>query len=722
MCSAKPVRTFAAVVAAILLPGVLAAQVPDSARADSAYTLPPIEVVGTIFPFAGPEVNSNIPARTISVDFAEIDAMEPRMLPEAMQVLPGFNTYDDLGSAYKFNMQTRGFFASPVVGLPQGVSVFVDGVRMNEPDAAQVNFDLLPLEHVKRVEVLSGNGTLLGRNSLGGAINLVTRRGEERALNGEVEMMAGTFGAASVEAGLGQVTRGGLDYYVGGLYNREDGWRQLTKADQWQGFVNLGKLGQTSGIRLQSFYSHGYAQTAGSLPESVFLVNPDSNLSANDYEDLNSFQAALLGYTKLGSGRGSFNLFYRKTDAERFNANQEDDPDTYNESKNSVFGGTVDYRFVVPVGSSALGLRFGADGSTAQTRVDLYADSVKFGGDRTQTTSVESPVWDLAGFALADLTLGRVTLSGGARYDYVKAPFHNLLDPARDTTQTFTAFNPRFGVDVDAGSGVSLFGSVGRAFRAPAVIEIACADPEEPCPLPFALGDDPPIKPVRTTTFEGGVRYNRGAFSASASGYYTDVKDEIILVMGEDDVEGSTIDGYFTNLDKTRRVGLEAGVRYGRGPVFAYANYAWTQATFQSEAEIFSIREEFGQENEVTPGDRMPLVPEHQVKVGAALRMAQGFRAGVDVRYIGQQWLRGDEANETTPLDSYFIADARIGYELGTWEISGIVKNVFDKSYASFGTFNINQGGGDVLERFLTPGQIRQFQVVITKAIGRDRD
>ena len=713
-------RRLFALAALLLLPGALAAQVPDTTRADSIYALPPIEVVGTIFPFAGPQVKSDIPARTITVDFAELDAMEPRMLPEALQVLPGFNTYDDLGSAYKFNIQTRGFYASPVVGLPQGVSVFVDGVRVNEPDAAQVNFDLLPLEHVKRVEVLSGNGTLLGRNSLGGAINLVTRRGEARELNGEVELMGGTFGAASVEAGLGQVTAGGLDYYVGGLYNREDGWRDKTRADQAQGFVNIGKLGQTSGIRLQSFYAHGFAQTAGSLPESVFLVNPDSNLSANDYEDLNTFHAALLGYKQLGSGRGSFNIFYRNTTAERFNANQEDDADTFNESKNSVFGGTLDYRFVIPVGANTLGLRFGADGSTAQTRVDLFADSTKFGGDLTQTTSVESPVWDLAGIAMADLTMGRVTLSGGARYDYVKAPFYNLLDPTRDTTQTFTAFNPRFGVDVDAGSGVSLFGSVGRAFRAPAVIEIACADPEEPCPLPFALGDDPPIDPVRTTTFEGGLRYNQGAFSVSASGYYTDVTDEIILFPS--DVANSTIDGYFGNIDKTRRVGLEAGARYGTGPVFAYANYAWTKATFQSAAEIFSIREEFGQENEVVPGDRMPLVPEHQVKAGIALRLAQGFRAGADMRYIGQQWLRGDEANETDPLDGYFVADARIGYELGTWEISGIVKNVFNHKYASFGTFNINQGGGDVLERFLTPGQIRQFQVVVTKAIGADRD
>ena len=56
------------------------------------------------------------------------------------------STYDNLGTPYKLNVSTRGFFASPVVGTPQGISIFVDGVRVNEPDAAEVNFDLLPLD------------------------------------------------------------------------------------------------------------------------------------------------------------------------------------------------------------------------------------------------------------------------------------------------------------------------------------------------------------------------------------------------------------------------------------------------------------------------------------------------------------------------------------------------------------------------------------------------
>ena len=96
--------------------------------------------------------------------------------------------------------------------------------------------------------------------------------------------------------------------------------------------------------------------------------------------------------------------------------------------------------------------------------------------------------------------------------------------------------------------------------------------------------------------------------------------------------------------------------------------------------------------NDVTPGDRFPLVPDHQIKFGGLARLGRYVSVGADGRYTGKQWLRGDEANVTDQLDGYFVADARVGVEFGRWEINGIVTNVFQNDDAIFGTFNINQG------------------------------
>ena len=99
----------------------------------------------------------------------------------------------------------------------------------------------------------------------------------------------------------------------------------------------------------------------------------------------------------------------------------------------------------------------------------------------------------------------------------------------------------------------------------------------------------------------------------------------------------------------------------------------------------------------------MPLVPDHIIKGGATARIGRYFYAGADARYTGRQYLRGDEANVTSQLDDYIVADARVGVEFDRWEISGVVTNVFQNRYAIFGAFNINQGNpdGPTVERFL---------------------
>ena len=720
----------------LLGPAVAAAQQPDSATADTsrARVLPPIEVVGSIAPAAGPTIGSGVPARVTTLDAAQVDAYEPRILSDAMKTVAGFSIYDDLGSPYKLNLSSRGFYSSPVVGLPQGVAVFLDGVRMNEPEASQVNFDLLPMDHIQRIEVLSGNGSLLGRNALGGAINLVTARGTGPT-SGTIEVSGGSFGAARGEAHVSGVSRSGLDWYVGGNYNREDGWRQETGAEGYQGFVNLGKLGETGGVRFQGFYSRDNAEPAGSLPESIFETSADSNLTAGDYEKLWAFQGSLQAYKQYGLGRASATVYFRRHRAERLNINQADDPDAFGISYNTSVGYTADYRWTTVLNErTALSLRGGVDGEVTRVNIDIFADSTKFGAVRALTTQVRSPLWDLAPFAAADLTIGRATLSVGARYDYVRIPFENLLDPAGDTTATYKRFNPRLGASVEVTPGLSLFASWGQAFRAPAVIENACADPEAPCPLPFALGDDPPLAAVKASTTEAGVRYVGDRVSLNGSAYYTSVKNDIFLTPFGDENEpaGSTIDGFFVNLDKTRRVGLEAATAYTfpRGHSL-YLNYAYTRATFQTDADVFSIRsvEEVDGEpvanpfptgNQVTPGNRFPLVPDHQIKFGGLARIGRYVSVGADGRYTGRQYLRGDEANVTDRLGGYFVADARVGVEVGRWEINGIVTNLFQNESAIFGTFNINQGNpaGLTVERFLTPNARRAFRLVVRTTLG----
>ena len=197
-----------------LLPSLAGAQQPDSVPRD---TLPPVVVTGVRLPTVR-ELARGLAGRTATLGAADLDARGVRSLADALEQLPGVTTADELGATGQLDVSLRGFQVSPVIGLPQGVTVYVDGARANEPDAHEVNFDLLPLEDVERVEVVYGPSVLLGRNALGAAVNLVTRRGSNPPSR-EVEASAGSYGRFELKAHAG-ARRGVWDYNLGARYER----------------------------------------------------------------------------------------------------------------------------------------------------------------------------------------------------------------------------------------------------------------------------------------------------------------------------------------------------------------------------------------------------------------------------------------------------------------------------------------------------------------------
>src|SRR5438309_5680162 len=162
----NPQSLAGALILALLTPPV-GAQQPDSLPTD---TLAPVVVTGVRLPTVR-ELARGLAGRTATLHAADLDARGVRSLADALEQLPGVTTSDELGAPGQLDVTLRGFQVSPTIGLPQGVTVYLDGVRANEPDAHEVNFDLLPLEDVERVEVVYGPSVLLGRNALGAAVN-----------------------------------------------------------------------------------------------------------------------------------------------------------------------------------------------------------------------------------------------------------------------------------------------------------------------------------------------------------------------------------------------------------------------------------------------------------------------------------------------------------------------------------------------------------------------
>src|SRR5438445_11468569 len=695
-----------------LLPPPAGAQQPDSTPKDSA-TLAPVVVAGLRLPSVR-ELARGLAGRTAALSATDLDARGVRSLADALDQLPGVTTSDELGATGQLDVSLRGFNVSPVIGLPQGVTVYVDGVRANEPGAHEVNFDLLPLEDVERVEVVYGPSVLLGRNALGAAVNLVTRRGASPPSR-ELEASAGSFGRYELKAHAG-ARHGVWDYYLGARSEREDGWRDDTQSRIATLFAKAGLLNHTWDATLSYSGADNKIFQAGSLPETDLAQNPRANFTRGDFFAPQAHLAVLNAQRLVGRGAQlAVNAFGRTMNSAQFNANFVS-VDSRQRTAARQAGGALQLSGKLGLAGRALRWLAGADAAYQRTAVRIFA--VPPTGPDSLTEWVRTNEVDLGAFAGANWEIARsLTATVAARYDWIRLPFEDLVDPSQSGLNIFQRVSPRVGLTWTGLPGHEVYASVSRGFRSPAVVELACSDPSATCPLPLALGPDPTLRPVVATNYELGWHFRGrglGGLDASASAYWTAVRDDIFFIAS------SVTRGYFPNIDATRRAGPEAALGWtSRAGLRLYANYGFTAATFRTTALLATTLDPGGET--VAPGDALPMVPSHRVNAGIALPVVRergarpSVRVAFDARYVGRQWLRGDEAKATRRLADYGVADAAATVTWRSLELRCMVRNVLDRRYENFGTYAANPTRpGNPVERWLTPGLPRHLTVSLS--------
>jgi len=94
------------------------------------------------------------------------------------------------------DLQFRGFTASPLLGLSQGVAIYQNGARINEVFGDTVSWDLLPTNSFESMNLVAGSNPVFGLNALGGALALRTRTGFSSQGGGN-DVTAGAYGSRS---------------------------------------------------------------------------------------------------------------------------------------------------------------------------------------------------------------------------------------------------------------------------------------------------------------------------------------------------------------------------------------------------------------------------------------------------------------------------------------------------------------------------------------------
>ena len=221
------------------LPGAVALAVllsPASASGQ-AQELPEIQVIATS-PLGATLDRDKVPSLAQTVTSDDLSrTYSPNVTDTLFQRIPGISTSDQQGNAFQTDIRYRGFVASPVPGQPQGLAVYMNGVRVNEAFGDTVNFDFIPSNAIDRADIQSNN-PVFGLNALGGAINLQMKNGF--TFHGaEIEFQAGSYGRITGGVQFG-MQKDDVAVYIAAQGLNETGWRQQSPSELARVYADVG--------------------------------------------------------------------------------------------------------------------------------------------------------------------------------------------------------------------------------------------------------------------------------------------------------------------------------------------------------------------------------------------------------------------------------------------------------------------------------------------------
>lgn len=265
---------------------------PQAARVD---VVAPTPLPGTDQPI------DQIPAPVQTATAKDLDESGALDLADLLnRRLSGVYVNENQENPFQPDVNYRGYTASPLLGTPEGLSVYLDGVRQNQPFGDIVAWDLIPKIAISEMALMPGSNPLFGLNTLGGAISIETKDGFSEP-GTSVELSGGSFGRRDFQIEHGGSIANGLNWYVAGNVFHEDGWRVASPSDVRQGFAKIGWRRENTSVFLSGSYANNYLAGNGlqdfrflernyssvySIPDTTNDRSPFLNLSAR--HNLNS--------------------------------------------------------------------------------------------------------------------------------------------------------------------------------------------------------------------------------------------------------------------------------------------------------------------------------------------------------------------------------------------------------------------------------------------------
>lgn len=734
------------------------------------------------------EVYSATPLKGIGVPLYKVPANIQVANPTAINNQPGVSIADYMnnnmqgvtvtelgGNPWQPEINFRGYSASSLLGNPQGLSTYIDGVRVNEPFGDVTSWDKIPSFAIGNMQLIPGSNPLYGLNTLGGAIAIQTKSGRDNQ-GAALEYEAGSWGRQRALAEYGGVSKdGSVDYMIGFQHTTENGWRKYSPSHVNQLFAKTGWQNETTKLDLTYIGADNKLIGNGLTPEFLLSGDRDQIHTRPDITNNYSHFLALNGSHWLSNDTMlSGNVYYKKSNRNTVNgdgyegsftddglggsfltgypgitcANPADDcevigsvfnrthtsQNTYGATGQATFNQDLfgkENQFVVGAGYDYSLIRFKQselinlsslsesidDGDiTGTTGSDVVFDPTRAPvttGDgalgQRQTVGLTGKQYTARLFATDTLSLNEFWhLNAGASWNFTRVDNTDTLRGPASAANNFnsltakdsyTRLNPTVGLTYTPTKNLTVYTSYSESSRAPTAIELGCSNPASPCLLPAALADDPPLNQVVAKTYEFGGRGQLTDGIFWNAGIYHAVNHDDIQFTAANTQTGA---GYFKNVGRTKREGIDLGLNGVIDRFKWNATYSFVHATYDTDVEFVNASNATGNADGIytaKSGDRIPAIPQHQMKLRGQYAVTTSWNIGANVVGYSDQFVYGNENNSHRSnsancnngndcatgrgkLGGYFIVNLDSQYNFGNgWKMFAKATNIFDKDY-----------------------------------------
>ncbi|MBS0334431.1 MAG: TonB-dependent receptor, partial [Proteobacteria bacterium] len=272
------------------------------AAADEA-TGPSVSPLVVVAPGASPDTGvdpDKLPGSTESLDAAALKRTGSLAVTDALeQRVPGVSLSDSQGNGFARDLNYRGFTASPLQGAPQGLAVYLGGIRLNEAFGDTVNWDLIPETAIRRLDLVTGDPAF-GLNALGGALSLTMKTGADSP-GCEVGVEGGSFGRVFGSAAYG-ASRGPWSGYFAIEGGHDDGWRRHSPSDVARAYADLGWSEGAGELHLVADLGTTELGVVGPTPTDMLAADRASVFTFPQFTRDSTALIGLNGAWKAGNG------------------------------------------------------------------------------------------------------------------------------------------------------------------------------------------------------------------------------------------------------------------------------------------------------------------------------------------------------------------------------------------------------------------------------------